>query len=93
MFRPLLCKVLTYTKDFAYASQQNRVRIVLITKIWTVGSMIAPAEGIQEHYDDAPNEASTTDALSADEDGKNCCVSEQIYVESGNEKGIVLPAL
>jgi hypothetical protein len=48
--------------------------------------MIASAEGIQEDNDDAPNEASTTDALSADEDGKNCCVSEQKYVESGNEK-------
>jgi hypothetical protein len=40
--------------------------------------MIALAEGIQEDNDDAPNEASTTGALSADGDGNYCCVNKQI---------------
>ncbi len=62
----------------------------MITKVWTAASMIASAEGIQEDNDDAPYEALTTGALSADGDANYICVSGQIYVESGNKKGIVL---
>lgn len=50
--------------------------------------MNASAEVLQEDNDDAPNEASITGAP-VDGDDNYCCVSEQVYVEGGNEKKVL----
>jgi hypothetical protein len=50
--------------------------------------MSASAEVLQEDNDDAPYEASTTGAP-VDGDDNYCCVSEQVYVEGGNEKKVL----
>ncbi|KAI2510573.1 hypothetical protein MHU86_3841 [Fragilaria crotonensis] len=53
--------------------------------------MSSSDEGIHEGNDDEPNQASINGVSSVDGDGEDdyCCVSEQVYVESGNEKKVL----